>query len=183
VVAVEITKGEPVKVNLSVEFDGLRLALDGEPDALVWAAAQAAFNTAARESARLRGQSLSSPPIGDDESNRPRPNGGGKKTARMREIARQVLADGRVHERREITKAVREAGLDPQPLTKVLSGHFERGTNMDGRPTYRDTTVPSPYVDPRTVPDDKKPAWLRNHAPAHEDGDLERIAAAGNGAP
>jgi hypothetical protein len=89
-----------------------------------------------------------------------------------------VLADGRVHERREISKAVRAEGLDPQPLTKALEGHFERGTNMDGRPTYRDAAVPSPYRDPRGLSDEEKPVWLRHHPPAHEDGDLETFGAA-----
>jgi hypothetical protein len=170
-------------MNLSVELDGLRLTLEGEPDSANWATLRASIDAAIEESSGLREQSLSSPPMGDDESNRSRPDDGSSKAARMREIAGRVLADGRVHERREISKAVRAEGLDPQPLTKALDGHFERGTNMDGRPTYRDTSVPSPYKDPRAVPDDKKPAWLRNHAPAYEDGELERIAAAGNGAP
>ena len=163
-------------MDVEVRVNGLRVAVEIGPEVDVWQALKAAT-----EAIRgLPGGSSYSPTYGAIKTTSPRP---GTKTARIQEIARRILADGHVHERREISKAVRAEGLDPQPLTKILDGHFERGTNMDGRPTYRDTSVPSPYVDPRTVPEDEKPAWLRNHLPVHEDGDLELIEAAGNGAP
>jgi len=47
------------------------------------------------------------------------------------------LADGRPHERREISKAVRDAGLKTANLDGALKGHFERAENVMGRPTYR----------------------------------------------
>ena len=80
-------------------------------------------------------------------------------TASVREIATRILADGCVHERREIAKAARDAGI-PQKTVNQMSGlldrHFEKGTNVDGRPTYRDPSVPSPYTDPRSVPEGEK---------------------------
>lgn len=162
-------------MEVEVRADGWRVAVEIGPEVDIWQVLKAA----AEAIRGLPGGSSYSPTYGAIKTTSPRP---GTKTARIREIARQILADGHVHERREIAKAVREAGLDPQPLTKILDELFERGTNMDGRPTYRDTSVPSPYVDPRSVPDDEKPPWLRDHPPAHEAGDLERIDAA-NGTP
>jgi hypothetical protein len=50
----------------------------------------------------------------------------GSKAERLRDIARGVLSDGEPHKRKEIVQAVRAAGLDPQPLTAQLNGHFER---------------------------------------------------------
>jgi hypothetical protein len=168
---------------LTVDAGGVQVTVRTVDGIDIWCAARAAFEAATRCS---EDYSSSLHTWSDDETSEA-PTDDSRSTAtkadQLRLIARGVLSDGRVHERREISKACREAGLDPQPLTKALEGHFERGTNMDGRPTYRDTSVPSPYLDPRTVPEEEKPEWLRNHAPAHEDGDLELIEASRNGAP
>jgi hypothetical protein len=56
----------------------------------------------------------------------------GSIAARVRTIAAGVLADGKLHKRREIVAAVRAAGLDPQPLTQQLKGHFTRVEQPDG---------------------------------------------------
>jgi hypothetical protein len=95
------------------------------------------------------------------------PPGPGQHTmaGRIREIAREILADGRVHERREISKAVREAGIPAGGLDSALSSCFEKGANVKGRPTYRDRGVPSGYST-KPIPDDEKPQWMRDPAPA-----------------
>jgi hypothetical protein len=43
---------------------------------------------------------------------------------------------------------------------------FEKSKNVMGRPTYRDRSVPSGY-GPATVPDEEKPAWMRDHTPTN----------------
>ena len=118
-----------------------------------------------------------------------KPHAGGKNgraksstNARVREIAETVLADGRVHERREIGAAVKAAGLPPTAVIGALRNRYQEGHNVDGRPTYCDASVASPYLDPREVADADKPNWMRNHGAAHEPGDAETIAAA-NGGP
>jgi hypothetical protein len=159
---------------LTVEAAGTRVTVtrEGATRALLWSLARAAFE--AVEAAR------------NDYSSHPNPRGemnsrkSGSNAERLREVAREVLADGRVHERREIARAARERGLNPAGLRQALSGHFEDGTSMDGRPTYRDPSVPSPYRDPRSVSDDEKPEWLRDHPPAHEPGEAEVVAANGS---
>jgi hypothetical protein len=164
---------------LAVEAAGLRVTVRVASGTNVWQVTRAAFEAAKQCS----GNNSSLPLQGSDDELFTAPRDGSTKLDQIRDIARLVLADGRVHERREIARAVRKAGLDPNPLNKALDGHFERGTNMDRRPTYRDATVPSPYVDPRTVPEDEKPVALRNRPPAHEPGDVELIEAHRNGAP
>jgi hypothetical protein len=103
----------------------------------------------------------------------------GSKLGQIREIARELLSDGRVHDRREIAKVVRGAGLDPNPLNKALDGHFERGENVMGRPTYRDRSVPPPYrAEPR--PDHEKPDWMRDREPLNDGATMHAIS---NGLP
>jgi hypothetical protein len=167
---------------LTIQGDGLKVSISVTNGGDVWQVTRAAFDGALNACQAPRPENFLLPSIRKEEENLRAEARRVTKTDQIRAVARGLLSDGRVHERREISKACRDAGLDPQPLTKALEGHFERGANMDGRPTYRDTTVPSPYLDPRSVPEDEKPAWLRNHPPAHEDGDLELIEASRNGA-
>jgi transposase InsO family protein len=118
---------------LTVESNGMRITLETSREADLWEAAKAAFN------AVLEPKSPSSSNAHVEEKKE------GSKADRVRRIAKGILSDGKAHERREISRAVREAGLNPQTLTKTLEGHFERGENAIGRPTYRDRTVPSGY--------------------------------------
>jgi hypothetical protein len=162
---------------LTVEAAGTRVTVvqEGASPALLWDLARAAYEAVvAVEPAR---NDYSSHPIPIEGMNSQKPVSNAE---RLREVAREVLADGRVHERREIARVARSRELNPAGLTQALSGHFEDGTSMDGRPTYRDPSVPSPYRDPRSVSDDEKPGWLRNHPPAHEPGEAEVIAANGS---
>jgi hypothetical protein len=162
---------------LTVEAAGTRVtvAREGVPPTLLWDLARAAHEAVMVVEPARNDYSSHPIPIGGMNSQKPASN-----AERLREVARGVLADGRVHERREIARAARRRGLNPAGLTQALSGHFEDGTSMDGRPTYRDPLVPSPYRDPRSVSDDEKPDWLRNHPPAHESGEAEVIAANGS---
>jgi hypothetical protein len=160
---------------LTVEADGIKVTVEAADSTDLWAALSAVIPRPVEFSSfPLRGKEEENSSARTEAKNPVAKT----KVERLRQVAKKVLADGRVHERREISKAAREAGLDPQPLTKALEGHFERGMNVDGRPTYRDPSVASPYVDPRA---DEKPGWLPATGPAHEDGDLEVIEAARNG--
>lgn len=84
--------------------------------------------------------------------------------AQLRDVARRVLADGRPHERREIAKAIRDAGLKAANLDGALKGHFERAMNVMGRPTYRRLDWAN-VIEPR-----KRTAWPQERDPAPENG-------------
>ena len=81
---------------------------------------------------------------------------------RARRVVAGVLADGRPHERRELARAVRDAGISSQGLDGALrrGGRFERDYNVAGRPVYRDPSVPPPPLAP-LIPDSEKPEWMR----------------------
>jgi hypothetical protein len=69
-------------------------------------------------------------------------------SARVRDVAKHVLRDGHAHERREISRAVRDAGLNVNQLGAVLARMVELDKHEHvgtGRPMYRDTSVPSPF--------------------------------------
>jgi hypothetical protein len=160
-----------VETELTVRGPDLRVTVEidrGGQDVL-WAVTRAAFE-AARSLLSTPEDNNHHHPTGDDDDHCRRPIE--SKAERIRRVARRVLADGRIHERREISKAVREAGLDPHTLNKVLeaAGDFERVVNGNERPAYRDTSVPSAYKQPETTPDDEKPAWMRNPVAASNGG-------------
>ena len=155
------------KRELTVEANGLRVsvahkAADGEA---LWEVTRCAFVAAQKCSETI----IHHTPIGvcDELTSRPVAEvDRTPKLKRIRDVALRVLADGEGHERREISKAVREAGLDPNSLNKALEGHFDRYVNEYGRPCYRD-----PAADP------EEPGWMRQW---NED----QLAALGaNGAP
>ena len=57
----------------------------------------------------------------------------------MREIAVEVLSDGRFHPRRHISAEIRARGLKPTNLDTALKGErFERNRTVTGNPAYRD---------------------------------------------
>jgi hypothetical protein len=116
---------------LSVGEPGLQVTVRCAGD--VWPLVRAAF-----EAARQAKNNTSFPPIERNEGL----FSGRSKADQIRDVARRVLADGRLHRRREISKAVRDAGLNPNPLTKVLEGCFERAENADGV-FYRDPKAAS----------------------------------------
>ena len=91
------------------------------------------------------------------------------------------MADGKVHERREIAKAVRAAGLDPQIIGRACDSTFEKDTNVKGRPVYRDPNVPSGYTDRPSVPDSHKPGWMRNPTLGTPEQPVTSTRHAGNG--
>ena len=69
-------------------------------------------------------------------------------SARVRGVVKQALRDGHAHERRELSRAVRDAGLDVNRLSPVLArmGELDKHEHVGtGRPMYRDTSVPSPF--------------------------------------
>jgi hypothetical protein len=79
-----------------------------------------------------------------------------------------------VHEQREISAVVRERlGVSSQAVSKSIQSalnsvpEIERGQNVDGRPTYRDTSVRSPYA---TAPSGDKPDWMRPLEPVRNCG-------------
>jgi hypothetical protein len=100
----------------------VRVRCKGDPYPLVRAAYEAAFGVDGETS--LHARSL----VSETSFSRPR----GSIAARVRAVAAEVLADGDLHKRREIVAAVRAAGLDPQPLTQQLKGHFTRVERPDG---------------------------------------------------
>jgi hypothetical protein len=143
------------KRELTVEAHGLRVSVAHQQadDEALWEMTRRAF-LAAQQCAET---TIHHTPIGEcDESSSSPPADAVStpKFTRIRNIAMRVLADGEGHERREISKAVREAGLDPNPLNKALEGHFERYVNEDGRPCYRD-----PGISPSD--DGPEPEWMR----------------------
>jgi hypothetical protein len=121
---------------VTIETPGLRVAVCCRGDAL--AAAKAAFEAAKSITSHVHAprecEDVKSDAFG---SSTPKTS----KCARIREIATEILSDGHIHERREISRAVREAGLNTTCLVAALSGRFEEGRAPDGRPTYRDRSV------------------------------------------
>jgi hypothetical protein len=67
--------------------------------------------------------------------------------ALVREVARELLADGERHLRRELSAAVRKAGLSTRNLDNTLRGHDDFGWDKDeeGRSVY--------WLDPWAIPD------------------------------
>ena len=55
----------------------------------------------------------------------------------LRQVARELLSDGRFHPRKELARAAREAGLNANHLESALRNRFERNSNIDGT-VYRD---------------------------------------------
>jgi hypothetical protein len=146
------------EAGLTVAAHGTRVTVSGEgaDDAALWEATRAAFEAARgcleRSDTTIRRvahidttNSPVSPPDARDITDR-----GLSKFGQLRDIAARVLADGQGHERREISKAVRAEGLNPNPLTRALDGHFDRYEGENGRPCYR---------DPGAVPGE--PEWMR----------------------
>jgi hypothetical protein len=100
----------------------IRVRCKGDPYQRAKAAYEAALGAGGETSLHALG-------IGSEVSSTP-PRG--SIAARVRAIAAEVLADGKLHKRREIVAAVRAAGLDPRPLTQQLKGHFTRVEQPDG---------------------------------------------------
>jgi hypothetical protein len=127
---------------LTIESEALRITVRAaEGDA--WAALRAAFD-AATAALNASPQPFSPPiHIGGENSR-------GSASERIREIAAGMLADGRSRERREIAKAIRDAGLKTEGLDQALKRdkRFERDHNVMGRPIYRDR-----YAKPRAAPE------------------------------
>jgi len=155
---------------LTIESDGVRLTLAAAKDVDLWPLSKAAFDAAcAALHAAPETSSASSICIGSSTTT-------GSVSERIREIAKDMLSDGRSRERREIAKAVRAAGLTSEGLDQALKRdkRFERDHNVMGRPIWRDTSVPAPLPPPPT-PDHVKPEWMRTSKPMTRD---EAIAAA-----
>ena len=171
-----------VATELTLEAHGVRITVAdaGAGGDALFAVAQAAFQAAERTFVATHSFKTSDKRSSSSGGSR----AGGSRSARVREIAREILSDGRVHERREISQAVRDAGLPKgavNSLNGVLDREFHKSQNVYGRPTYRDLSVASPYKDPQQSAGEDKPDWMRSHAPSHEPGDLERLAVT-NGA-
>lgn len=142
---------------LTVGTPELQVTVRCEGD--VWAVAKAAFEAA--EKAANDYSSFRFPLVRNETSE----GKYGAKSEQVREIVRRLLSDGRLHRRRDLSKAVREAGLNPNGLTKMLEGHFERHENADGV-FYRD-----PQADPSPT----------NEVPVYRIGELIPASGGGNG--
>ena len=143
---------------LTLEFAGLRVILTVAGTDEAWGLV--------RRLSELRngpdGQ-LSSSLYKDEESGRavtPSQDGAKSQAEQIRELVRPILADGRGHERRELTKVVRDAGLKVANLDSALKGHFYRFENGHGRPAYRDRSAPEPWGDT------EKPDWFQPPPPS-----------------
>ena len=141
---------------LIVEHEGLRVHITAPPGVDVWLAARAAFD-AARVAPIVAPGEVGAPPI--RRGGAPSPGGASE---RIRELAAEMLSDGRPRERREIAKAVRDAGLKSEGLDQALKRdkRFQRDHNVMGRPIWRDVSVPPPPA-PEPLPDHEKPEWMR----------------------
>ncbi len=117
---------------LRIEFEGLVVSLDLPADR-VWEVLRYAHMGCQGPEKNNGVAPLQGPP----PHYFPPPSPSDSKAGQIRNVAREVLADGRPHERREIAQAVREAGLEAANLDGALKGHFERAQNVMGRPTYR----------------------------------------------
>jgi hypothetical protein len=171
---------------LTIENERLRVTVQAAADGdVLLAAATAAFTSAEKNLPRARRQSPSSPPTGGEEGNRLSPPEGGRKTRpparrkgsqadRIRVIAIRVLADGHLHERREIAAAVGAEGLRTQHVDTALSrdDRFVREENVMGRPVYRDSRAVRPPVREQSEAD--RPDWMRSNGHAPE-GDVTRL--------
>ncbi len=154
---------------LRIETDGMAVVFTGDPETL-WKAATGAVNNIAntlckRVSSIIETPAPTATTASAPEKARKRPVRGISKADQVRDIAQEVLADGRVHERREIAKAARAHGLDAHLINSALEGRFEKDVNSLGRPTYRDRSVASGY-NTESPPDDAKPEWMRDRQPA-----------------
>ena len=145
---------------LTVEAGGLRVtvAADGVD---LWRTTRAAFEAAENICCSPACKTTTNVRRPARATHRPK----GSKAERVRQIAQELLADGKIHERREISKAVRDEGLSGHLVNSALDGHFEKGHNSLGRPTYRDRSVPSGY-NTESPADSDKPAWMRDRVPA-----------------
>jgi hypothetical protein len=124
---------------LTIETNGLRITISGEGD--LWGVAKAAHEAAHDYSSFRFGYRNERNVTGSED----RPE---NRSARIRDIARKILEDGQFHERREIARAVRDAGLDDRQLSTVLKGveDFEKSEMNGGRPAYRDLSVGEPLA-------------------------------------
>jgi hypothetical protein len=141
-----------------IELEGLKVELQVGAEA-GWEI----LRFAASKTAAVRADELLPPPLRSNGGNSRRQKGGGKaatsKAARIREIARDILADGKPHEQREIGRAVREAGLRSQHVTGALEAepNIERFVNGLQRPAYRDRSVAPPDRNRRPLEASRPP--------------------------
>jgi hypothetical protein len=128
---------------LTIETNGLRITVAGEGD--LWGVAKAAHEAAHDYSSFRFGYRT--------KRNETSPENRENRSERMRKIAREILSDGQFHERREIVRAVRDAGLDDRQLSTVLRGvkDFEKSEMNGGRTAYRDLSVGEPLAPEETV--------------------------------
>jgi hypothetical protein len=157
---------------LTVQGGGLSVTVSAPEGADIWGAARAAF-----QGARAA--------IGDEKGFSSRPILKGRRNSlaeRLRTVAHEVLADGRVHERREIAKAARAAGLNPAGLTQALRTveELEQSENAHGRCTYRDRSVPSPYASSQIL-DGERPEWMQPLEPLAQNGGPHHHGTLGKG--
>jgi hypothetical protein len=160
---------------VTIEADGVTVTVGYEGP--TWPLLQAAIEAI---------QSLSRPVEGGAEgssASMPFPNGstpscqGPDTTAeRQRDVVIAVLADGHAHERRELSQAVRKAGLKARGLDSALKlgGRFAKSETVEGRPTYRDTSVPVPWGK---LTSEGVPTWGPPDAP----GEPVDLGTLGNG--
>jgi hypothetical protein len=143
---------------LTIESDGLRVSISVAADVDLWPVASAAFQAAREASTGRVIRKPATPKTMKAADNM---------SERVREVAKGVLADGRQHERREIAKAVREAGLSIHVLDSALASdpHLEKRRNGDDRPAFVDHSVPSGYEPPPEIADEDKPEWMRDPVP------------------
>ena len=97
--------------------------------------------------------------------------------ARTRDVARTILADGHGHARREISAAVREAGLKTTNLDGALRIEFERYETAEGDPAYRDPAIPAPRRR-RSTPD-----WLERVSTEPPSRDKIEVLSVNGGPP
>ena len=145
---------------LILESEGLRIAIRAHENVDVWAVAQAAFKAAHQPP---RGLDPTTSPLKVVGSPPPAPKRSGSAAEQMRQIAADLLSNGRSREQRELKKHVRAAGVRPDGLAAALKAddRFELDRNVMGNPIWRDRMA-TPPAAPLPKPDSEKPEWMRD---------------------
>jgi hypothetical protein len=140
-------------VELAVEFIGIRARIE-LPEEQAWEVLR--FAGSLHTGASMGSKTFTTTPyVGSSRKGLQTPRRPAKSQAeRIREVVGPVLADGHGHERRELARTVREAGLKVAGLDSALKGHFYRFENGHGRPAYRDPSVEAPWGK------SEKPDWF-----------------------
>jgi hypothetical protein len=178
---------------LTIEAGGVRVTVivRGGDDATVWTAARRAFEGACQSLSDLRDNDCCTPIRSTTTIIRGRRRKGSQ-AERIREIARELLADGKYHKQREIARVVRDelgakAAKNVQAALKPVAD-IERGEtfNDDGftySPAYIDRSV-SPVREYKPTREELEgegqPEYIRNYNRMQREAREQGVGTADN---